>query len=194
MTLNLRQEEAILNRKYVNWLALRAIMVVLAGSLIMSCATSTGPAAFQSPQKTQAKSVLETCAVVQDQELAEMRGCYDIYSFGMNMELGFDLAKKSFTNIKTDYKQVTSADQIPSNLKVNDSGTQVAFNNGSVAYTAGVGQNSLGTGIMQVIQVAGSNVIVMANMNVTMNFSNAGSKIVPTAGSMLPAAMSGLIR
>jgi hypothetical protein len=187
------QEEIILSRKLSNWLVLRGILLLLIGSMAMACATSNAPVSVQQPQKAQAKLALETCAVVQDQELAEMRGCYDVYSFGMSIKGDIDLATNNFS-FKTNYSQVSSASEIPSNLKVNNTGNQVAFNDGTVAYTAGIGKNSLGSGIMQVIQVAGSNVLVVANMDVTLNINNAVSR--PVAGNMLttPGTLSGILR
>jgi hypothetical protein len=181
-----------LSRQYIIWLALRSILLALVGSMVMACATSNGPIGFQQPEEPRAKSVLKTCAVVQDQELAEMRGCYDVYSFAMNIKGDLDLMAKNFS-IQTNFTQVNSADQIPANLKVNDTGTQVAFNNGSVSYSAGIGQNSISNGIHQIIQVAGSNVIVVATMDVTLNINNAVG-LKPTAGSLLPSTMSGMVR
>jgi hypothetical protein len=182
-----------LSRKPSIRLALTGILLLLLGSIAMSCASSNGPVSVR-PQETQTKTVLETCAVVQDQELAEMRGCFDIYSFGMSIKGDLDLATKNFS-FQMDYSQVSSADQVPSNLKKSDTGNQVAFNDGTVSYTAGIGKNALGSGIMQVIQVAGSNVLVVANMDVTLNINNAVG-LKPTAGNMLttPGTLSGIFR
>lgn len=181
-------------RKYTIWLALRGIALVLVGSLALGCATSNGPVTLQQPQETQTKSVLETCALIQDRELAEQRGCYDVYSFGMSITGDLDMAKKNFA-ITTNYSQAIDPSKMPSQLTINSTGSQVAFSNGNVSYNAGIGQNSLGNGIMQVIQVAGSNVMVMANMDVTLNINNAIT-LKPTAGTMLttPGTLSGILR
>ena len=181
-----------MSRKFIIWLALRGTLALLVGSMILACATSTPQVAFQQPQEITTKSVLETCEVVQDQELAEMRGCYDTYSFGMSVTGNLDMASKNFS-IATNYNQAMDATQ-PSRLTVNSTGSQVAFNNGNVSYTAGVGQNSLGTGIMQVVQVAGQNIAVNANMSVTLNIDNAIKLNVPTAASTLPGALKSIVR
>ena len=181
-----------MSRKLITWLALRGILVGLAGSMIMACAASAPPVTFQQPQHIQSKSVLETCAVVPDHELAEERGCYDSYSFGMNITGSLDMASRNFA-IQTNYTQVNNVSQSPSNLMVNSTGSQVAFSNGNVSYMAGIGQNSLGTGIMQVVQAVGQNIIVVANMNVTLNINNA-MRISPTAGNTLPGSLSSIVR
>ncbi len=182
-----------MSRKLITWLALRGILLVLAGSMIMACATSIPPVTSQRPQHIQTKSVLETCAVIKDEDLAEMRGCYDTYSFGMNITGSLDLASKNFA-ITTNYTQVVDSSQIPSQLMVNPTGSQVAFKNGNVSFTAGIGQNSLGSGIMQVVQAVGQNIIVVANMDVTLNINNAVKINLPTAASTLPGTLSGIIR
>ncbi len=184
-----------MSRKLITWLALRGILLVLAGSMIMACATSIPPVTSQQPQHFQTKSVLETCAVVKDEDLAEMRGCYDTYSFGMTVEGDFDLATKkfSFTNHTTS-SQTFNGSALPSQVTISPTGNQVAFNNGNVSYTAGVGQNSLGTGIMQVVQVVGQNIAVMADMSVVLNINNAVKINVPTAANTLPGTLSGIIR
>lgn len=177
------------------WLVLRGIVLALVGPLIMACATSTPPVALQQPREIKTKAVLETCAVVQDQDLAEMRGCYDTYSFGMNITGDLDLGKAKNFRIQTNYTQVVNnATPMPSQVTVSSTGNQVNFSNANVAYTAGVGQNSLGTGIMQVVQVAGQNISVAANMAVTLNINNAISLKTNTAGGALqtPATLAGI--
>lgn len=186
-----------MNREQIIWLAVRGILLAIVGLLIMACATSTSPVVRQQPHEKQSKAVLETYAVVQDKELAEMRGCYDTYSFGMNVTGNLDLASRNF-NITTNYTQaVNTASQMPSQVTVSNTGSQVNFSNPNVSYTAGIGQNSLGSGIMQVVQVAGSNVIVMANMDVTLNISNATShatSVKATAGGVLSGTLSSIFR
>ncbi|MFZ5447259.1 MAG: hypothetical protein ACOZFS_01280 [Thermodesulfobacteriota bacterium] len=183
-----------MSRKHIIWLALRGFVLMLAGSLVMACATSTAPVTFQPPKEVQTKTVLETCALVSDQELAEMRGCYDVYSFAMSIKGDLDLAAKNFA-IQTNYTQVIDAASIPSNLIVNSSGSLVSYNNGSMSFTAGVGQNSLGSGIMQVVQAVGQNIIVVASMDVTLNINNAVN-LKPVAGNTLttPSTLSGIYR
>jgi hypothetical protein len=166
----------------------------------MACATSTSPVAYEQRDENQTQSVFETCAVVQDQELGEMRGCYDVYSFGMSITGTLDLASKKF-GLQTNYTQIVNTSTMPSELKVNSTGSQVAFNDGRVSFMAGIGQNSLGSGIMQVVQVAGSNVIVVANMDVTLNINNsvsvgAGAGSGTGAGNALraPSTLAGILR
>jgi hypothetical protein len=188
-----------LSRKLITWLALRGILLALASSMIMACAASVPPVTSQQPERIQTKSVLETCAVIKDEELAEMRGCYDTYSFGMTVEGTFDMIKNSFS-FKTagqglvDHGVYENGPNVPSQLTINPTGTQVSFSNANVAYTAGVGSNSLGNGIMQVVQVVGQNIMVMADMSVVLNI-NGVNMMKPTAGNTLSTpALLGIIR
>jgi hypothetical protein len=192
------QKETIVSQEQIIRSGLRGIVLVIIGSLIMACATSTSPVAYEQPGETQIKSVFETCAVVQDQELDEMRGCYDVYSFGMSIKGDLDLASKKFA-IQTNYTQIVNSSNMPSDLKVNSTGSQVAFNDGRVSFMAGIGQNSLGSGIMQVVQVAGSNVIVVANLDVTLNINNSVSigtgSGTPAANALRsPSSLAGILR
>lgn len=186
-----------MNREKIIWLAVRGILLVIVGLLSMSCATSTSPVVLQQPHETQKKSVLETCAVVQDKDLAEMRGCYDVYSFGLSITGDFDLGSRKFTMTSggaANFKPAANGASIPdSQVTISNGGSQVAFSNSNVAYKAGIGQNSLGSGIMQVVQVAGSNVIVMASLDVTLNINNSVG-LKSTAGNLLPGVLSGIIR
>jgi hypothetical protein len=49
-----------------------------------------------------------------------------------------------------------------------------------VAYNAGIGNTSLGSGVFQVTQVAGNNNLVVSNMNININIANATSLIPKT--------------
>jgi hypothetical protein len=185
------------SREKIIWLAVRGILVVMVGLLSMSCATSTSPVVLQQPQETQKKSVLETCAVVQDKDLAEMRGCYDVYSFAMSITGDLDLASRKFSmtsgGAATFNPAVNGASAPPSQLTISNGGSQVSFSNSNVAYNAGIGNNSLGSGIMQVVQVSGVNVMVMASLEVNLNITNSIG-IKSTASNVLPGALSGIIR
>jgi hypothetical protein len=104
-----------------------------------------------------------------------------------------DMATKNFT-LQTNYSQaIDTATKMGGQLTISSTGSQVQFNNGNVSFTAGIGQNALGSGIMQVVQVAGSNIMVVANMDVTLNINNAVS-LKPTAGIAFttPGTLAGI--
>ena len=173
-----------MSREQIIWVALRGILLVIGGSLIMACATSTPSVVQERPQETQTKSVFETCQVVQDQELAEMRGCYDsIYSFGMTIEGTMDLAKNTFKISTGADGQIHGSGTVGTNGgEVSYTGTQVAFKDQNVSFLAGMGAG----GVMSMIQVNGNNVSVVNNVLVNLTIKNAvNAASVPTAGNTL---------
>jgi hypothetical protein len=168
-------------RKQQYRLGVRGIALLLMGALgLAACAAP----ATQSPTALELANpeldVLQTCAVLPDQEMAEMRGCYDNwYTFALDIIGNIDLATRTF-GVSAEFKaQVqSSAAQIQANpqpLQVSFSNGQAAATDGQVLYRAGIGTNSLGSGIMSVVMVAGNNNLVVANTNVILNISGLNS-------------------
>jgi hypothetical protein len=122
-------------------------------------------------------AILQTCAVMPSGELQEYRGCYASYFFGM--DVGINVTGNSTPGIAVSFNAIVP-DGSPAPV-VSPSGNQVAFNNGQVAFNAGVGNTSLGSGAFQVVQVAGNDNLVVANMNININIANATSLIPKTS-------------
>ena len=79
------------------WPIVRNCLIVGVTSLcIASCAGPTVyvPVQAQVAEKVKNTDVLQTCAVLADQDMAEIRGCYDnIYAFGLDFIGTIDFAK-----------------------------------------------------------------------------------------------------
>jgi len=128
------------------------------------------------PQRVETPEILQTCAAMPSGDLQEYRGCFASYFFGM--DVGINVTGNSTPGISVRFHAMVpdgSPAPVPS-----PSGNQVSFNNGQVAFNAGIGNTSLGSGIFQVVQVAGNNNLVVANMNVNINIANATSLIPKT--------------
>ena len=109
---------------------MRSCFIVVVTSLcIASCAGPTVqvPVQAQVAEKVKNTDVLQTCAVLADQDMAEIRGCYDyIYAFGLDFIGTIDFAK---TMKMIEGKCLRP---MPWRLKANNSNTPDAnFANGS---------------------------------------------------------------
>jgi hypothetical protein len=132
--------------------------------------------AVHAQQRVETPKVLQTCAVMPKGQLEENRGCYASYFFGM--DVGINVTGNANPNIQVAFNAIVPDGSVAP--AVSPSGNQVSFNNGQVAFNAGIGNTSLGSGIFQVVQVAGNNNLVVANMNVNINIANATSLIPKT--------------
>jgi hypothetical protein len=128
-------------------------------------------------QLVETPEILQTCAAMPSGELQQNRGCYASYYFGM--DVGVNVTGNSTPGISVRYNAM-----VPDGSSVtpvaSPAGNQVSFNNGQVACSMGVGNTSLGNGAFQVVQVAGNNNLVVANMNININIANATSLIPKT--------------
>lgn len=129
------------------------------------------------PQLVKNPTILRTCKAMPDQQLQEYRGCFATYFFGMDM--GINVTGTSSPGISTRFTAVVPDGSVAP--VASSTGNQVSFNNGSVAFNAGVGTTSLGSGIFQVVQVAGVNNMVISNMNININIANASGLIPKTS-------------
>lgn len=138
----------------------------------------TRPIAQAKPEKKHVKTpkILQTCAAMPSKQLQEYRGCYATYFFGM--DVGINLASNAAPGIAVRFTAMVP-DGSPAPV-ASPGGNQVSFNNGQVAFSAGVGNTSLGSGIFHVVQVAGNNNLVISNMNVNINVANAGDLAAKT--------------
>jgi hypothetical protein len=176
------------------------VVILLTGSLFLA---ACGSPAIRTPVSrnltTTEKNVLETCLLLPDQEMAEMRGCYDnLYTFGLDIIGNIDLTNRNFglsaqfkAQVENSVNQIKNASAKP--MQVSFTNGQASFSDGAVAYQAGIGTNSLGSGIMQVVMVAGNNNLVIANTNVTLNISNLGAaKPLNVNGLLQPLTTMGI--
>ena len=127
-------------------------------------------------QRIKTPAILQTCAAMPNKQLQQYRGCYATYYFGM--DIGINLTGTSAPGIS-----VRFAGMVPDGSAVpvaSPGGNQVGFNDGQVAFSAGIGSTSLGSGIFQVVQVAGNNNLVISNMNVNINIASAASLATKT--------------
>lgn len=123
------------------------------------------------PQLVKNPAILQTCAAMPNKQLQQYRGCYATYFFGM--DVGINITGTSAPSVS-----VQSVAMVPDGSVApvaSSGGSQVSYNNGQVALSAGVGNTSLGSGIFQVVQVAGNNNLVISNMNININIANAES-------------------
>ncbi len=127
-------------------------------------------------QHVETPKILRTCAAMPNNQLQEYRGCYATYFFGM--DVGINLASNAAPGIAVKFTAMVP-DGSPAPV-ASPGGNQVSFNNGQVAFSAGVGNTSLGSGIFHVVQVAGNNNLVISNMNVNINVANAGDLAAKT--------------
>ena len=138
------------------------------------------------PQLAETGDLLQTCARVPDKELQQIRGCYDSYYFGL--DVGINLAT-SIPSVNVKFEANVPPDTI-NNL--NFTGNMANYNNGTVSFQAGVGSTSLGSGIYQIVSVAGNNNIVIANTNVMINIPSVTSIIPQTSIFRTPNSLAGI--
>ncbi len=164
---------------------LMALAIILAFLLGLMPVTSWG--AFMGPktgQEVTTPQILQTCAVVSDQELGEMRGRFATYEFGM--DVGINLAIPN-PNVTVHYTaNVPTGSGTPS-----FTGNTASFNSGNVNFQAGIGNTPLGSGIFNVVQVAGNQNIVISTMNINIK---TGSMPLTTSmtGLSTPANLAGI--
>ena len=159
------------------------LMVGVTSLCIASCAGPTVyvPVQAQVAEKVKNTDALQTCAVLADQDMAEIRGCYDnIYAFGLDFIGTIDFAKtmKMIEGKVSAYAVAFKGEQLdPPNPnfvhgKVDGGGVNFSAGNGQVNFQSSVGHSNLGTGVIQLVQVMGNNNLVIANTNVTLNIKN----------------------
>jgi hypothetical protein len=127
-------------------------------------------------QRIETPAALQTCAAMPNKQLQQYRGCYATYYFGM--DVGINLSGTSAPGISVQFTGIVPDGSVAP--VASPGGNQVSFNNGQVAFSAGIGSTSLGSGIFQVVQVAGNNNLVISNMNVNINVDNAASLAAKT--------------
>ncbi len=158
----------------------RTFPALLSGVLLLAImwASSTEAAAQNHRRVIAAQEVLQSCKVVPDSELKDLRGRFDTSFFGLDIVGNLNVGTGAFAG---SVGFATNVD--PS--KVNLSGTQVSYNNGNVSYQAGIGANSFGSGIYSMVVVAGTQNIVIANTNITLNIQ--GLTMTSFTGLSTPA-------
>ena len=159
------------------------LMVGVTSLCIASCAGPTVyvPVQAQVAEKVKNTDVLQTCAVLADQDMAEIRGCYDnIYAFGLDFIGTIDFAntmkmiegKVSAYAVAFKGEQLNTPNANFASGKSDGGGVSFSAGNGQVNFQSSVGQSPLGTGVIQLVQVMGNNNLVIANTNVTLNIKN----------------------
>lgn len=164
----------------------RSLIVGVISLCIAACA---GPSVYVPVQAQVAKQlsnseVLQTCTKLADQDMAEIRGCYDnIYAFGLDFIGTIDFAStmkmiegKVFAYAATfKGKELRTPNTNFTNGPVDiQTGGGLSFEAGNrnVTFHSSVGVSNLGTGVIQLVQVMGNNNLVIANTNVTLNIKN----------------------
>ena len=160
-------------------LMMRSCLLVIVTAL---CLAACGGPAVQVPvpaqvaEKATNKDVLQTCAVLRDQDMAEIRGCYDsYYFFGMSLDASIDFAggkptiNGNVTTMAFSNKDITGKGI--NNLPVGG-GFSFTAGNGQVSFNSSFGRNNLGNGVIQLVQVMGNNNLVIASTNVTLYLNN----------------------
>ena len=127
-------------------------------------------------QRIKTPAILQTCAAMPNKQLQQYRGCYATYFFGM--DVGINITGTSAPGISVRFNGIVPDGSVAP--VASPGGNQVSFNDGQVAFSAGIGNTSLGSGIFQVVQVAGNNNLVISNMNININVANAASLATKT--------------
>lgn len=151
------------------------LLVIVTALSIAACA---GPAIqvsvpAQVAEKITKPDVLQTCAVLGDQDMTEIRGCYDnVYAFGLDFVATIDMA-----NVAKKVEGGISAYAVAFNggpLTSVKNATSNSFDsrNGDVHWESSIGTGPLGTGVIQLVQVRGNNNLVFASTNVTLNIEH----------------------
>lgn len=137
---------------------------LLSGVLLLALTWASPPgAAAQDHRRTiHYPEVLQSCEVVPDRELRELRGRFDTSFFGLDFVGNLDVGTGAFGG---SVQFTTNVDP----AKVNFSGTQVSYNNGQISYQAGIGANAFGSGVYSAVVVAGTNNMVISTTNVQLN-------------------------
>jgi len=128
---------------------------------------------------------LELCARVSEEELQTMRGCYnEFYYFAYK----FDITAGADPKVDVSFSATVPEKEL-NNL--NTQPNMVSFNNGSVQYQAGLGGDPTGgNGFFQMVNVAGSNTMVIASTEVKILIPNATS-IIPSINIFSTPNLSG---
>jgi hypothetical protein len=169
-----------MNPQKQSWPIVRSCLLVIVTAL--SIAACAGPVVqvsvpAQKTDKKTNKDMLQMCAVVSDQDMSEIRGGYGFYSFGLDFVGNLDFASKRIDgSVKAwavSNKDLKTSQNF-TNGQVDPAATGVSFEagNSQVAFHSSVGKSSLGTGVVQLVQVMGNNNVVYATTNVTLNIKN----------------------
>jgi len=165
-----------------------AALLVLLPLWLGACASpATLRAVTQAPPEKRG-DILEACAHLSDQEMQEMRGCYDTYYFSYNVT--FDLVANN-PQVHVDYRADVPPGSVPQ-LNNNTGVAQYQSPNGDVVFQAGMGGNgTLGKGFYSVLNVAGSNNIVVVDNKITLNLPNATS-LIPSINIFKTPTLTGV--
>jgi len=178
------------------WPLVRILIIIVTSLCIAACAGPSVqvPVPAQVAAKVTNQDVLQTCAVLADQDMAEIRGCYDnIYAFGLDFIGTIDFAStmKMIEGKVSAYAIAFKGEHLNTNANFANgnvdvqSGGGLSFEagNGHVGFHSSIGNSPLGTGVIQLVQVMGNNNLVIANTNVTLNIKNF-QPIKPTVSGM----------
>lgn len=165
------------------WPTVRICLLVIVTALsIAACAGPgvqvSGPA--QMAERITHKDVLQTCAMLGNQDMAEIRGGFGTYFFGLDFIGNLDFASTSKRLEGKVFAWAASNQALNTNANFSNgnvatpSGGGISFEagNGQVAFHSSVGNSPLGTGVIQLVQVMGNNNVVYATTNVTLNIKN----------------------
>ena len=164
-------------------IVLNCLMITLTLSFTAACA-GPGlhvPVQAQVGEKVNNTEVLQTCAVLADQDMSEIRGCYNnVYAFGLDFAGTFDFANTMkmiegrFSAYAVAFKgePLNTPNANFTDGKVDGGGVSFSASNSHVNFESSVGHSNLGTGVIQLVQVMGNNNLVIANTNVTLNIKN----------------------
>jgi hypothetical protein len=162
-------------------------LVMVMTPLVLSCSGGQIQQAVEKPvpHRSQAE-LLKTCAKIADDNLKDIRGCYDTYYFAMDVGVNMNTSKPT---IDVQFTSQVPAGQAPS---FNGNTASYTSANGNVSFQAGVGNTSMGKGVFNVVCVAGNNNIVIANTNVNINIPGAGNRqFNPFSTFKTPSTLAG---
>jgi len=175
------------DRIYKWLLALPLILAFFAGlSPGKSWGASSGLSNDQ--KKVATPQILQTCAVVPDKELGEMRGCFASYYFAL--DVGINMSSPD-PNVRVNFRANVASGSGTPNTTPNFTGNTASFNNGSVNFSATMGNGPMGNGIYNVVQVAGNNNVVISTTNIYINCANIGVR-PPQSFLCTPRSLCGI--
>ncbi len=171
-------------KKYGKFRGVTALAIGLAFVFGLAPASWGASLGLPDGQEVTTPKILAACDVVPDQQLREMRGRFATYYFGL--DVGLDLSGPKPGMTVNYHASVPDGSATPK-----FTGNTASFNNGNVNFQAGIGNTSLGSGIFNVVQVAGNNNLVVSTMNININ---AGSLplVASLTGLSTPGSLAGI--
>jgi hypothetical protein len=126
---------------------------------------------------------LKVCSVVPEEDLKEMRGCYNAYFFDVNFTFDITNVNNPSVNVETNFSAV-----LPDGSPNPDfNGTTAVFSDDNVFFATG----PTGNGLLTEVIVNGTENLVVSNVNYIIKVPDA-TLLSPTINVLPAASLSGI--